>query len=188
MYHVFTSPVYHYRIHWLCRVPVTLGKGQFALGKLFAECYTWQTPLGKASHGKAIFAECRISGTRQRLCREPWHSAKQPRGATLGRHFGVWHSAKCRPRVAPRGRFAECQVFSTRQSTVVLSCGRPLCRVYWLKHSAKWSIFLFLLLFSLFFDTNTTNIYINAGVITGSYNDKYIIVNCDNSIDTNNTR
>ena len=81
------NPFLHYRIHWLCRVPVTLGKGQFALGKLFAECYTRQTPLGKASHGKAIFAECRISGTRQRLCREPWHSAKQPRGTTLGRHF-----------------------------------------------------------------------------------------------------
>ena len=51
-----------YRIHWLCRVPVTLGKGQFALGKLFAECYTRQTPLGKASHGKGIFAECRALG------------------------------------------------------------------------------------------------------------------------------
>ena len=60
--------VMHYRIYWLCRVPVTLGKGQFAIDKLFAECYTRQTPLGKASHRKGIFAECRISGTRQRLC------------------------------------------------------------------------------------------------------------------------
>jgi len=62
---------HHYRIHWLCRVPVTLDKGQFALGK----CYTRQTPLGKASHGKGVFAES--LGTPQ----------KQPRGATLGRHF-----------------------------------------------------------------------------------------------------
>ena len=54
----------HYRIHWFGRVPVTLGKCQFALGKLFAECYTQQTPLGKTSHGKGIFAECRISDTR----------------------------------------------------------------------------------------------------------------------------
>ena len=82
--------------------------------------------LGKASYGKGIFAECRISGTRQRLCREPWHSAKQPRGATLGRHFaecltadtqtlpsvGVWHSAKCPPRVAPRCCFAECWILA----------------------------------------------------------------------------
>jgi len=79
-------------------VAVTLGKCQFALGELFAECYTRQTPLGKASHGKGIFAECRISGTRQRLCQEPCHSAKQPRGATLGRHF------------------AECLTADTRQS------------------------------------------------------------------------
>ena len=56
----------HYRIQPLCRVPVTLGKGQFALGKLFAECNTRQTPLGKASHGTVVFAECRISGTRHR--------------------------------------------------------------------------------------------------------------------------
>ena len=31
-----------------------------------------------------VFVECY---TRQRICREPWHSAKQPRGTTLGRHF-----------------------------------------------------------------------------------------------------
>ena len=99
-----TVTILHYRIQPLCRVPVTLGKGQFALGKLFAECYTRQMPLGKASHGKGIFAECRISGTRQRLCRESWHSAKQPRGTTLGRHF------------------AECLTADTRQSF-------KLCRV-----------------------------------------------------------
>ena len=39
----------HNRIHWLCRVPVTLGKGQFALGKLFAECNTLQTLTWRAS-------------------------------------------------------------------------------------------------------------------------------------------
>ena len=71
----------------------------------------------------------------------------------------------------------------------VLSCGRPLCRVYWLKHSAKWHIFLFFAyFFSVFRYKYNKYIYINAGVITGSYNDKYIIFNCDNSIDTNNTR
>jgi hypothetical protein len=44
-----------------------------------------------------------------------------------------------------------------------------------------------LFIFSLFFDTNTTKIYINAGVITGSYYNKYIIDNYENDIDTNNT-
>ena len=65
------------------------------------------------------------------------------------------------------GHFAECIGLSTRQSGL---------------------FFFFFASFFSVFDTNTTNIYINAGVITGSYNDKYIIVNCDNSIDTNNTR
>ena len=96
-------------------MPVTLGKGQFALGKLFAECYTRQTPLGKASHGKGIFAECRISGTRQRLCREPWHSAKQPRGATLGRHFAE--------------NFAECRRLSLGKVPAQGGATWPLCRV-----------------------------------------------------------
>ena len=49
---------------------------------------------------------------------------------------------------------------------------------------AYFSFFLFL--FSLFFYINTTRIYINAGVITSSYNNKYIIDKYENSIDTNN--
>ena len=64
--------------------------------------------------------------------------------------------------------FAECFGLSTRQSGQFF--------------------FYFLFLFSLFFDTNTTKIYINTGVITGSYNNKYIIDNYENGIDTNNTR
>ena len=48
----------HYWISKLCRVSVTLGK-------VFAECNTRQTTLGKESHGNADFAECRITGTRQ---------------------------------------------------------------------------------------------------------------------------
>ena len=105
----------HYRIQPLCRVPVTLGKGQFALGKLFAECNTRQTPLGKASHDTVVFAECRISGTRQRLCQEPWHSALEPRGAILG------------------GIFAECLTAGTRQN------GRPGSRhVVALPSAGSW--------------------------------------------------
>ena len=58
---VMRSRIYlHYRIQGLCRVPVTLGKGLFALGEAFAEC----RPLGKAPDGKRGFAECQLSGTR----------------------------------------------------------------------------------------------------------------------------
>jgi len=89
---------HHYRISKLCRVSVTLGKGQVTLGKVFAECNTRQTTLGKESHGNADFAECRITGTRQRICRVPWHSANKPRGATPGpalcRVSNGRHSAK----------------------------------------------------------------------------------------------
>ena len=53
----------------LCRVSVALGKGLKTLGKAFAECHTRQRPHGKISAGKAVFAECYFSSTRQRLCR-----------------------------------------------------------------------------------------------------------------------
>ena len=61
---------HHYRTSKLCRVSITLGKGQVPLGKVFAEC-----------------------NTRQRIPRQCWlcrvsdygHSAKQLRGATQGR-------------------------------------------------------------------------------------------------------
>jgi len=54
-----------------------LGKGTHALGKSFAECNTQQRGSVEPFYGKACFAECQISGTRQRLCRvSSWHSAK----------------------------------------------------------------------------------------------------------------
>ena len=117
----------HYRTSKLCRVSVTLGKGQVPLGKVFAECNTRQKTLGKGSHGNVDFAECRITGTRQTLfCRVPWHSAKQLRGATLVRHFAecltvdTRHSLNfcrgsasdtrqsSRDRLPPHVHFAEC--------------------------------------------------------------------------------
>jgi hypothetical protein len=61
----------HYWNQVLCRVPEALGKGHFALGKAFAECRTRQRALGKIFVGKGFFAECLLSGTRQRLCRVP---------------------------------------------------------------------------------------------------------------------
>ena len=152
---VVRSEIYHYRISKLCRVSVTLGKGQVTLGKVFAECNTRQTTLGKESHGNADFAECRITGTRQRICRVPWHSVNKPRGATPGpalcRVSNVRHSAKSPSRgAAMYGHVTILPSAGTRQtykslpsaSTLALGkvadLGRPLCRVFWLKHSAKW--------------------------------------------------
>ena len=131
---------FHYRIHWLCRVPVTLGKGQFALGKLFAKCNTRQTPLGKRfprhnglcrvsdfGHSAKTLPRALALGKlatwrhpRPALCRVPngGHSAKFQTLPSVG----VWHSAKCRPRVAPCGRFAECWILA-------LGKRLKLCRV-----------------------------------------------------------
>ena len=68
----------HYRTQALCRVPVTLGKSPYTLGKAFTECNSRQRSLDKSGDGKGLFAECLLSGTRQRLCRVPVnHSAKK---------------------------------------------------------------------------------------------------------------
>jgi len=56
---------------------IALGKKGFALGKAFVECCTRQRAVGISLHDKGFFAERRISGTRQSLCRVPEkHSAK----------------------------------------------------------------------------------------------------------------
>ena len=85
----------------LCRVLKPWHSAKF---QTFAEC---QDPaLGKAATWRHPgLALCRVSGVK--LCRVS----------------AVRHSAKCRPRVAPRGCFAE-----SRQS---------LCRVPEIRHSAK---------------------------------------------------
>ena len=127
--------ILHYRIHWLCRVPVTLGKGQFALGKLFAECYTRQSlprqrdlcRVSDFGHSTKTLSRALALGkaamwrhSRPTLCRVPngGHSAKFQTLPSVG----VWHSAKCRPRVAPRGPFAECWILA-------LGKRLKLCRV-----------------------------------------------------------
>jgi len=68
----------HYGKQGLCRVPTALGKGLKTLGKGFAERCTRQRPLGEKKVGKAFFAECHLSGTRQSLCRvSTGHSEKK---------------------------------------------------------------------------------------------------------------
>jgi hypothetical protein len=61
----------HYRNRALCRVPEALDKPGKALGKVFAECGTWQRGLGEQYIGKGFFAEYFLSSTRQRFCRVP---------------------------------------------------------------------------------------------------------------------
>ena len=56
---------------------IALGKEGFALGKAFTECCTRLRAVGISLHGKVFFAECHMSGTRQRISRVPRrHSAK----------------------------------------------------------------------------------------------------------------
>ena len=69
--------IYHYRTPVVCRVSETLGKIYKTLDKWFVECNTRRTALAKNSDGKANFAECLLSGTRQSLCECP----------TLGKAF-----------------------------------------------------------------------------------------------------
>jgi len=67
-------------------VPEALGKDHFALGKRFAECGTRQKTLGETLVGKAGFAECLLSDTRQRFCRVPkMHLAKKGNVTAGGR-------------------------------------------------------------------------------------------------------
>ena len=118
--------------HPLCRV---LKSWHSAKIWTFAECQdpalgkatTWRDPSGR-------FAECLLLGTRQRFESLPsartQHSAKRPRGGTLGGHF------------------AECLPLGTRQSLrhchptlpfcrVSFGSRQSLCRVPEKKHSAK---------------------------------------------------
>ena len=156
----------HYRTSCLCWVPVTLGKAPDGK-RVFADCHFsgtrqrgCQEPrqichVGAA--GDSAFAECLTAGTRQRtkLCRVPgfgtWESLK------LCQMPAGWHSAKFQTlpsvkllalgKVAFSGiplmaTFAECFSLCTRQSDQI-----------------------FLFYFSLFFDTNTTKIYLNTGTL-----------------------
>ena len=104
---IHISVPHHNRIPGLCRVSKTLGKGPLALGK----GNTRQRPLADESIGKGRFAECQISGTRQRLCRVS----------------DVRHSAN-------RQIFAECRPSDTRQRS-------EICLVSYIWHSANlWSL------------------------------------------------
>ena len=144
--------------------PHALGKGTHALSKSFAECNTRQRGSVEPFHGKACFAECQISGTRQRLCWvSSWHSVKDWRPLAEGSRrlnfflfpCQVQHSAKnflffskffveCHSAEA-LGKacfyffkifFAECHCQGTRQRIFYFFLNF-LCRVQWPLHSAN---------------------------------------------------
>ena len=70
--------------------------------------------LGEFSTGKQMFAECQISGTRQRVCRV---SKNTRRSSTLGEK-GV-------NGVHGNGEFAECQTEDTRQTSSTFPSAKP---------------------------------------------------------------
>ena len=94
----------------LCRVLKLWHSAKF---QTFAEC---QDPaLGKAATWRHLGPA---------LCRVPDADTRQ--SLKLCRLSAVKHSAKCRPRVVPRGCFAECPKSDTRQRSL---CRGRLCRV-----------------------------------------------------------
>ena len=105
-------PGNHYRRRALCRVPVALGKGSFALGKAFAECNTRQRASVESPPGKGCFAECQISGTRQRFDVVGRRSTPSIFLKTLCRVPQLRHSAK---KSVFLNLFAECHSTDTRQ-------------------------------------------------------------------------
>ena len=107
-----------------------------------------------------------------------------------------------RARVPPRVWFAECQGSGTRQTfkslpsastlaldkvTALLTFASSFAECFGLNTRQSGEFFFFLFRFSLFFHTNTTEIYVIAEVITGSYSPSHMIDNDENDIDTNNT-
>ena len=127
-----------------------------------------------------------------------------PDGATVaGALPSAWRTSGTRQSPGngrPTWRFCRVLDHGTRQSLIclpsarslalgkeafLLTLWRPLCRVFWLMHSAKWPIF-FVSLFSIFGYKYNWNIskYMD---ITGSYYNKYIIDKYDNNTNTSNT-
>ena len=69
----------------------------------------------------------------------------------------------------------------------MLTCAGPFAECFGLNTRQSGEFFFFVPFFSLFFHTNTTEIYVIAEVITGSYSPSHMIDNDENDIDTNNT-
>ena len=142
-------PLTHYWIQVLCRVPEALGKGQIALGKIFAGCGTRQRTHGKKLISKTLFAKCILSGTRQRLCRVPrGHSAKKSDRHGAGPVDG--HLPSANP-AGTRQRFfiffkkislPSANPSGTRQRVFIFFT-KFLCRVPTFRHSAKIFYFYF---------------------------------------------
>ena len=127
--------MHHYRTRVLCRVSQTLGKGRKTLGNFFAECSTRRSAHGLSSTGKAGFAECLFSGTRQTfaVCQAALGKKKLKRDGQqqTGERNGTSKTLPSTRSMAlgKNSNFAECQSGSTRRSLA-------LCRVPPVWHSA----------------------------------------------------
>jgi hypothetical protein len=129
---------------------------------------TRQRRLGKQCIGKAFFAECFFSGTRQTSL----PSAREHSANKSGRYGARWRRWRlCRVSLVTLGKgviFAECLPGSTRQR--IHLCRVPLgtlgkepargvpcqvlCRVLWPRHSAKWPVYTFFICFLYSIHTN----------------------------------
>jgi hypothetical protein len=124
-------------------VPKTFGKARKTVGKSFAERYTRRTPLGEGRLGKAIFAECFLSSTRETLLlsakltlgieflknkNKKTPAAGMPATTTNGRApFEGFGSMTCQTKKTLVGIFAEChQQESTRQIASLPSAKKTL--------------------------------------------------------------
>ena len=121
--------------------------------KSFAECNTRQRGSVEPFHGKACFAECQISGTRQRLCRvSSYHSAKDWRPLAEGSRrlnflFNFFAECNTRQRIFFffSKFFAKCHSAEALGKACFSFFLNFLCRVPLPRHSAKHFL---LLLFS----------------------------------------
>ena len=138
------SRVMHYRTPWVCRVPETLGKRHKTLGKWFAECNTRRTALAKNSDGKANFAECLLSGTRQSLCRVPdtrqsWNRKKPEKMGIFTQKNGIFFIDGGPHRLAPSHLRYFSPEFHGYAADAIQTRDLPLC-TYLLYHYTTLSL------------------------------------------------
>ena len=120
----------------LCRLPLL---GHSAKGLPRANSTRQICHVGAAGDG--AFAECLTAGTRQRskCCRVPGFGTRQSFGRCRVSNF--WHSAKLLFQYTHYSHFASVFPYALGKVT---------------------KFFIFMFQFSLFFDTNTTKIYLNT--------------------------
>jgi hypothetical protein len=121
-----------------------LGKAPIALDKGFVECRTRRRALGKEPVGKGFFAECQISGTRQRIL------------SFLKKFLCLVPQSCTRQRIFLKNFFAEWQGSGTRQSWEIGYPALPSVAL------GKEGEMLFFCLFAFHQHKQRNHIYINT--------------------------